>query len=255
VIDLERDVLNPQQGAHMEFNNRVTFGRLLDMWPYTVVGMGASLNRADCQYELTGVICPTGDIDIEECYHVAIIKGGDGVWRKYADNNVVSFGPDDEKKGLDSQFSGDLSRTSKELQRTSNVDMLIYRKTCTSTSSLPPSCTNTTTGWEVKHDEVVGPTEQQPYILFNPAIITPLNAVFDEIFLNAPVGTASYSDTFNALIVYFIHMVLDNGDEKQIAGWVNTIGRNMNLMYPTLPDGSNHRFKLLKWLRAAVTHT
>jgi hypothetical protein len=132
------------------------------------VGVGASsslsesspehtLSRADCQYQLTGVICHKGDIDIDE-YYYAIIKGGDGVWCKYTDSNVDPFDPNDEKKGLESQCFGG-SRTSKELQRTSNVDMLLYRK-CTSTFSFPPSCMNTTKGWEAKHDEVEGPTGQ-----------------------------------------------------------------------------------------------
>ncbi len=167
MIDLERDVLDSQQVEHTELNRRVTFGRLLDMWPYTDVGVGVSsslsesspehtLKRADCQYELTGVICHKGDIDIDEYY--AIIKGGDGVWCKYIDSNADPFDPDDEKKGLESQCFGG-SQKRKELQRTSNVDMLIYRK-CTSTSSLPPSCMNTTNGWEAKHDEVEGPTDQ-----------------------------------------------------------------------------------------------
>jgi hypothetical protein len=94
-------------------------------------------------------------------------------------------------------------------------------------------------------------TLQQPYILFNPAIITPLNAVFDEMFLNATVDKASYSATFKAFLVYFIHMVLDYGNKKLIAGWVNTIGSGMSVMYPTLSDGSNNKEKLCKWLRGA----
>jgi hypothetical protein len=98
-------------------------------------------------------------------------------------------------------------------------------------------------------------TLQQPYILFNPAIITPLNDVFDEMFLDATVDRASYSDTFNALIVYFIHMVLDYGNKKQIAGWVNIIGSGMSVMYPTLSDGSNNKKKLCKWLSAAVARS
>jgi hypothetical protein len=168
VIDLERDVLNSQQVEHTELNRRVTFGRLLDMWSYTDVGVGAScglsessseptLNRADFQYELTGVIGHKGDIDIDE-YYYAIIKGGDGVWCKYTDNNVDPFDPDDENRGLEWQcFGGSLTR--KEVRRTSNVDMLIYRK-CTSTSSLPPSCMNITKGWGAKHVEVKGPIDQ-----------------------------------------------------------------------------------------------
>jgi hypothetical protein len=167
VIDLERDVLDSHQGEHVELNNRVTFGRLLDMWPYTNVGVGASsslsesspehtLNRVDCQYELTGVSCHKGDIGIDE-YYYAIIKGRDGVWCKYTDSIVDPFDPDDENRGLESQCFGG-SRTSKELQRTGIVDMLIYRK-CTSMPSLPPSCMNTTKGWEVKHDGVEVPID------------------------------------------------------------------------------------------------
>ena len=98
-------------------------------------------------------------------------------------------------------------------------------------------------------------TLQQPYILFNPAIITTLNAVFEEMFLNATMDKAFYSDTFKALVVYFIHMVLDYGDKKQIVGWVNTIGSGMSVMYPTLSDGSNNKEKLCKWLRAAVARS
>ncbi len=155
-------MLDSQQGEHVELNSRVTFGRLLDL---SDVGVGASsslsesspehtLNRADCQYELTGVICHKGELT--GAY--AIIKGGDGVWCRYTDSNVDLFDPDDEKKGLEWQcFVG--SRTRKELQRTSNVDMLIYRK-CTSTSSIPSSCMNPIEGWEGKRDEVEGPTDQ-----------------------------------------------------------------------------------------------
>jgi hypothetical protein len=98
-------------------------------------------------------------------------------------------------------------------------------------------------------------TLQQPYILFNPAIITPLKGVFDEMFRAATVDKDFYSNIFNALIVYFIHMVLDYGDKKQIAGWVNTIVSGMSVMYPTLSDGSNNKRELCKWLRAAVARS
>jgi hypothetical protein len=157
-IHLRRFEFDMTQMQTVKLNNRVTFRKKLNMWPYTNAGILANnnlkpstedqkLKPSDCQYELVGVLVHRGRAGGGHYYsfvkgtrETSDVAGGDDKWHECNDERVRAFDPDDEKHGLDAQCFGGMETSGNqysswhsETEKTHNAFMLFYRR-CSNTS-------------------------------------------------------------------------------------------------------------------------
>ncbi len=123
MIQLSRFTYDCELHHIVKLNNRVTFDRRLDMYPFTVTNIKEEedtsdqqpaqimIERGDYEYELMGIINHSGTAN--GGHYVAIINndwnasGADGGttnnWVVLDDSVVYDFDPDDEEQGFDAQ--------------------------------------------------------------------------------------------------------------------------------------------------------
>jgi hypothetical protein len=158
VLQLCRFVYNPITQQTEKLNNRMAFGKELNMWQYINDDLKAQTIQSDCEYELMGVVFHRGGAFghytsfVKDTWETSEV---DDIWYEIDDTVVKQYNVDSKIHGLDallfggSYASDDTQRfwwdeESEDTEKTGSAYMLLYRLRTLATAE-PKSPDNSTT--------------------------------------------------------------------------------------------------------------